>query len=210
MKLPIVPPTRFARTIGFARPNRCHRAGVRAFTLVEMLYSTFILGFLVAALVSLQIFGIKMGFLATNKMIAVSGALKGMDQIRNSVREAVDTVQIGNYSSGRFSSTTSSSNPIGNALEIPQADGSYLTFYVDTASNILYQKTANGNLTALASSVTNQQVFEADDCYGHLSTNNSEHYTIRMTLKFRQLEYAAGVTNYNNYQLQTQITPRIQ
>jgi Tfp pilus assembly major pilin PilA len=186
-----------------------------AFTLMEMMAAVGIFSVVAIGLLSLQIFGIKMGYLATNQLNATSGSLKALDQIRNLVLESSNTVLIGNYTNSQFTATSGSANPVGNAMMISNGVGSYFTFYVDTRTNILYEMTHSGGssrLTTLAHSITNQQAFQAENYLGNPLTNNAQNYTIQMTLQFSQLDYTlpGGSNVCSYYQLQTRMTPRNQ
>ena len=186
-----------------------------AFTLTEIMVTMAIFALVAVGLLGLQIFGMRMSYISANQLISTAGSLKALDQIRNQVLESSNNVQVGNYSNSVFTSTMGSADPSGNALMISNGPSSYSLFYLDASTNTFYELTGSavGNqLTALAHSVTNQQVFQVQNYLGDPLTNNAQNYTIQMTLQFPQLDYTVpnGTNVYNYYQLQTRMTPRNQ
>jgi hypothetical protein len=48
------------------------------------------------------------------------------------------------------------------------------------------------------------------DFQGNMSSSTQEHYAIRMTLAFAQLEFTIPTNAYDYYTLETEMTPRSQ
>jgi hypothetical protein len=74
----------------------------------------------------------------------------------------------------------------------------------------------NFSTVTLASYITNQIIFDAEDCFGNILTNNYNNRIIRMELDFYQWEYpigyiggANGLNAYDFYRLRTKITRRL-
>jgi ABC-type taurine transport system substrate-binding protein len=166
----------------------------------------------VTAMVSLQLFGLKMNTLTSAKTIFTADSLKALDQIRDQVRGATNSVQIGNFNvgSGTFTAVASGSAQIGNAVQISNNAANYTTFYLNTTSNILYEKIYTGNATVLAHSIINSQPFQAEDYNGNNIPASSEHYTVHMTLLFSNMNYSVPTNTWDYYQLETRSTPRAQ
>ena len=181
-----------------------------AFTLAEMMTTMAIFSMVVLAMVSLQIFGFKMNSFTSSKLNSTAYSLKALDQIRDQVRGA-NWVQVGNGSLTSF--TVTSAN--GNALQTyPSTNAiNYIRFYLNTNSTKLYRldSASNSQPILIASNITNQTIFQIEDCRGsNIVSGSTEHYTIQMTLQFSQLAYSTPIPAYDYYTLQTLMTPRMQ
>jgi prepilin-type N-terminal cleavage/methylation domain-containing protein len=179
----------------------------RAFTLAEMMTTLAIFSLVVIAMVSLQIFGLKVNAITSSKLESTAYSLKVLDQVRDLVCEA-SSVSVGNGNSTSFTATDTS----GNALQVyPTTNSNYLRFYLATNTTALYElNSTNPNLSLLASNVVNKTVFEAVNFQGNLLSGDQEHYAIQLTLQFAQLAYTVPSNTYDYYTLQTEMTPRTQ
>lgn len=179
----------------------------RAFTLAEMITTLAIFSLVVIAMVSLQIFGLKVNAITSSKLESTAYSLKVLDEIRDPVCEA-SSVSVGDGNRTAFSATGTS----GNALQVyPTTNNNYLRFYLATNTRALYElNSTNNNLSLIASNVVNQTVFEAVNFQGNLLSGNQEHYAIEMTLQFAQLAFTVPSNTYDYYSLQTEMTPRTQ
>lgn len=212
----------------FLSPNQTgsRPAGVRAFTLMEMLVAIAIFGTVVTTMVAVQVFGLRVYTLAATKLSATAGGRKAMNQIRDQIREA-KTLNVGNCNL-----TPSSFNPlgltnyqVGNALEIFPTNNpnNYTIFYLNTTTTTnctLEQFTVSNGVTntmVLTSYLTNQDIFTAQDYQGNTLTNDqvmANRMVIYLKLQFSQWEYPIAVVGsngfnaYDYYQLRTRITRR--
>lgn len=189
------------------------------FTLPEILIATGLFGLMVMGMVSAQIYGMRVYTLAATKLVATAGARAAMNQIRDQIREA-NEVDIGNCSSdwSSFVCVTNGTQQ-GNAVQIFPTTNStpYLICYLDTTTStnklILYSSSL-GTSQLLAGYITNTIVFDAEDLWGNILTNNVNNRVIKMTMQFYEWEYPIariGGTNFNEYdyyQLRTRITRR--
>jgi hypothetical protein len=211
--------------------NISSRRNLFAFTLVEMMMSVGIfLVIFVGAMVSVQIFGLRVSTLAATKLIATAGSRKAMDQIRDQLREA-KTFSIGNCSSGpsSFTSIPITSSQQGNALEVfPNlSTNCYEIYYFNSGiSNTLVVYTQNTNNPAgtnftssyvLTTYITNQMIFDAEDYQGNILTNAQSmknRLVVKVTLQYSQWEYPIAVIGsgafnaYDYYQLRSRIFRR--
>ncbi len=180
-----------------------------AFTIMELMTAMAVFLMVVAGVVSIPIFGLKMNNLAASKLNSASSSMKVLNQIRNRVMGA-NTVLVGNGSQGSF--TANGTN--GNALQVYTGTdtNNYVRFFTSTNNGgALYEWNSTTNkLWLLASSVTNQSVFQTVDFQGKVSSSSQEHYAIRMTLQFAQLNFKVPTNNYDYYTLETEMTPRCQ
>jgi hypothetical protein len=187
----------------------------------------------IGAVVALQLFGVRIYYLAATKLTATRDGRQTINFIREQVREA-KTIYIGGFtnsgsSSQIFSSVGDGTNETGSALLIfPTTNTTYGTiFYKDqVASNLCsvsytgVTNSANGlsftgaiqNLVTNTQFVTNYYVFQAEDYQGNVLSNNNNNRIIHVTLQFCALEYpVAGIgTNqmYDYYELHTRATRR--
>lgn len=217
------------------------RAGASAFTLAEMLIAMGIFSMVIIAMVATQLFGLRVYTLAATKLNATAGCRKALNQVRDAVREA-KTVNVGNCNStpGSFTNLGLAALQIGNAVLINPTTNAipYTLFYLDrtTTTNcslmqfVVASNAANtaliSNTYTLASYITNQDIFTAQDWKGNTLTNEDQvdntlaaipnRLVILMKLQFYMWEYPIAYvgtnTGYGNmydyYQLRTKITRR--
>jgi type II secretory pathway pseudopilin PulG len=180
----------------------------RAFTLVELMITMTIFMMLTLAMVGVQIFGFKMNALTTNKLRSTAYSLKALDQIQSQIRGASSVLVGKGTSLASFASTGTN----GPALMICSPTGGSNLLYLSTNTGGLYEIfSANNQQMTVASNLTNQVVFQTVDCHGNnISSSSIEHYAIRMTLQFFQVNYRVPTNVYEYYTFQTEMTPRSQ
>jgi len=180
----------------------------RAFTIMELMTAMAVFLMVVAGVVSVPIFGLKMNGLAASKLNSAASSLKVLNQIRNQVMGA-NSVLVGNGTQSSF--TANGTN--GNALQVYAGPGTnnYVRFFTSTNTGAFYEwNNVTAKLWLLAPDVTNQSVFQTVDFQGKVSSSSQEHYAIRMTLQFAQLNFTVPAKNYDYYTLETEMTPRCQ
>ena len=189
-------------------------ASALAFTLVEMMVTMAIFAMVVAAMVSTQLFGLRINSAATAKVNATAGARFAMDQVRDRVRDA-NGVSVGSWNGTVFTAVTNGSSQQGNAVQILTATSS-IPFYVCylSATNQLvmyYGDGTNGWNRVLAGNIANQNIFDAEDFQGNVLTNNQNNRVIRMSLDIFQRDYVIGAQSSasNYYQLRTRMAQRL-
>lgn len=193
------------------------RAPFSAFTLPEILVVVAVFSMLVAAMVALQIFGMRIYTLAATKLTATAGSREAMNAMRDTIRSA-NIIMVGTCSGGAFTQQPNGQPQVGNALAIlytNAASTNYLVFYRDPndPDNVVYSL-SNGVNTVLARYVTNYYCFQAEDCQGSILTNYLNNPVIRVTLQFSQWEYpiavvgGKGANAYDFYQLRTRVARR--
>jgi len=217
-------------------PGRSCRRNNLGFSIVEMMVAAwaYIIIFL-GVMFAIQMFAARVYTLAATKIAATSSSLKTLNAVVQQIRMA-ETVDVGQctLTPASFNSLTSSNSQIGNALRIyPSTDpNNYSIFYLDsTAADCNLQQFTvstnglNGDLSVhfitntflLASYITNQNAFTAEDYQGNILTNDqsaANRLVIHMKLQFYQWEYpvafvgTAGLNAYDFYQLETRVTRR--
>jgi len=200
--------------------RRMNRAG---FTLVEMMVALGIFGFIIAGMVAVQIFGMRVYTLASTKLIATTSARQTMNAMRDRIRSA-NQVYVGIFdpASSTFSRIANGSPQIGNALQLftttNQVSQYYTIFYMDPTVNTVFSITNNplttnnmlDGLTVLAQYMTNYYCFDAEDYRSWLYTNNNifmnqnvltnynNNPVIGVTLSFSQWEYPIAYVGTNS------------
>jgi hypothetical protein len=209
---------------------RGRRAG---FTIVEMLIAMTAFIFLIAAVVSIQLFAVRIFQLAATKLTATEDGRKTVNFIREQVREA-KLIYVGTYSStnagtGIFS-VVGNTNQVGSALFVsPTNTAAFGTIFFQNpaTTNLCSVSITNATLDATGATLTgtvgnlatdalfvtnNNNVFQAERYDGTVLTDNSDNRIIHVTLQFSQLEYpVAGIgagAMYDYYQLHTRATRR--
>jgi prepilin-type N-terminal cleavage/methylation domain-containing protein len=221
-------------------PVRRMRAITRGFTLVEMVVAITVFTMVILGTVAMQIYAMRVYMLASSKMIATADARVAMDDIRDRVREA-RIVYVGNYSPAGdyppvdFSAATNGSAQEGNALLIypTTATNAFSLIYLQAANGtttnlstldvndnvintnslilMVYTNSVGVSTNLVASYITNQIVFDAENFEGTILTNNQNNYLVHMTLDFSQHLYSIGTNQFNAYdyyQLNTVVTRR--
>ena len=186
------------------------------FTLVETMITAGVFIVLVGAMVSVQIFGLRVYTLAGTKITATTAGRETLNDIRDRVR-ACKIVYVGTYTNGVFSNIPSGQNQIGNALQIfattnmPVANAT--TFYMDPTTNCIFM-TNNGTISIEANYTTNYLCFQAEDYNQNVLTNYQNNPVIKVTMQFYKWEYPFGyvggvaVNAYDFYFLRTRISRR--
>ncbi len=196
------------------------RASQKAFTLVEMTIASGVFLLIVAGMVYSQLFGLKMYNISQSKLSAADNARETLNNVRRDVRSAtllyVGNITNASSTSPTFTHITSTNAHIGNAIEIhpTTATNIYIWYYRDSTTNSLVRQTNNSNYRQIiAKYITNSMIFQAEDCFGNVLTNDVNNRVIHMTLQFYQWEFPITMTGssnsyYDYYQLQTRIAIR--
>lgn len=178
--------------------NRIHsrRTGATAFTLVEIMIAMTIFTMVIAAMIAVQIFGMRIYTLAATKLSATAGCRKALNQIRDQIRQA-KIVDIGNCPTtpSSFTSLGLTNLQVGNAVKLyPTNDTSsgYTMFYLDYTGGtnylrqytVVFSNSVSGTVTnhysntysaVLAGYITNRDVFAAQDYRGNVLTNEDQN-----------------------------------
>jgi hypothetical protein len=206
--------------------NQSHlrRTLISAFTLVEIMTAMFVfVTFMVAGMVAVQIFALRINHFTTDKLLAAGGSSKAMDQICNQIRGA-QFFWVGTFSTnggGAFTPAANGSSQQGTAVQVfPTTSATpYTIYYLNPATANLYSVTsaqiaaANALGTVLASGITNSPCFWSENFQGTINTTTNpftagENCTIRIVLNFRQYANDNTNTEYEFYTFQTRATPR--
>ncbi len=182
------------------------------FTLTEMLVVMAIFLLLSTALVTTQLLGLKMHRITETKVTATSEGRAALDQVRDEIRMGKMLV-VGNGDQSTFTAITNGLPQIGNALQIyPTTNrNQFIRYYLDPTATAL-MRVEGGEVRVMASFITNQLIFRAEDYAGNVLSNNQNNRVIRMTLEFYQWQFPVATVGpggmYDYYRLQTRITRR--
>lgn len=186
----------------------------RAFTLPEIMVAMAIFSLVVVAMISIQLFGLRMYRISETKLAATENGRRALNQVRNDIRSAKILI-VGNGNEAGFTNIADNTPQIGNAIQIyPTTNrNDYVRYYLDEADDSLKRFTSwKGEVDVVASYITNQLVFRSEDYRGVVLTNDQNNRVIKVTMDFYRWEYpVASAGNggmYDYYHLQTRVTRR--
>jgi len=188
----------------------------RGFTLIEMMITAAIFIVLIGAMVSVQVFGLRVYTLAGTKITATTAGRETLNDIRDRIRSC-KVVYVGTYSNNTFAVIPTGQSQVGNALQIFAATNTPVAnttvFYMDPTKNCIYM-ISNSVISMEANYTTNYLCFQAEDYQQNVLTNYQNNPVIKVTMQFYQWEYPIGyiggvaVNAYDFYLLRTRISRR--
>ena len=187
------------------------------FTIVEMMVAAGIFLIIIGAMVSVQIFGLRVYTLAGTKITATTSGRETLNDIRDRIRSC-QVLYVGIWTNGTFSQIPNGQPQIGNAIELFSSTNLVATnmtiFYMDPGQTNLCM-TNNGYFSVEAKYMTNYFCFDAEDYQQNIFTNYVNNPVIQLTMQFYQWEYPIGyigssgaINAYDFYRLHTRITRR--
>jgi hypothetical protein len=191
-----------------SRPKRAARS-TAAFTLPEILTSVALFSLLLGGLVYGNLFGLKLYEAAQNKLNAGDSARKVLEKMADEIRNA-KIIWVGGVANGFFEEVTMGDPQTGNAILIcPTTNrASFSVYFLDPSDHTLKRTTSGGDeVQVLAHSITNNLVFQAQDCLGNVLTDNQNNRVIHMRFEIYQPQVQAPTPDH--YTLETAVTRRI-
>lgn len=198
----------FSSGVGPVRPPRSDRG----FTLPEVLIALTIFLLMVLGIVAANLFGLRMFAINQSKLSATEWSRKTFDRFEQAVQSCNSLSILNVDTNGNFTGLLDGETQQGNALQIypTAATNSYSLYFVNLADQTFRQTlvtTGGVSTVILADSVTNSQIFSAQDFLGNVPTNRQNNRIIHLTLDFYQPQlFMRGA---ESYQLQTSATRRI-
>ena len=180
-----------------------------AFSLPEILTSVALFSLLLGGLVYGNLFGLKLYEAAQNKLNAGDSARKVLEKMADEIRNA-KIVWVGSVAHGFFEEVALGEPQAGNAILIcPTTNtANFSVFFLDTSDHTLKRTTsAEDTVMLLAHSITNNLVFEAQDCLGNVLTDNHNNRVIRMRFEIYQPQVQAPTPDH--FTLETAVTRRV-
>ena len=188
--------------------------GRAAFTITEMMVAMAIFLLVVVSVVYSHLFGLKMFNITSTKLVASHGARAALNHVRDEIRSG-KVLYVGNGSSTTFNLIATNSPRQGNALQIyPTSNtNNFVRYFRDPADQKLKRAVSGSSMVeVVASYITNQIVFYAEDFQGNALTNEINTRIIKMSLDFCQWELPSTQVSggyFDYYRLQTRMTRRV-
>jgi hypothetical protein len=202
--------------------ERGNPAKIRALTLVEMITTMGVFGYVVIALIYGQIFGLRQDELVESKLGASDQSRRDFGQIMRDMRSA-QTWGVGSYSAGTFTQLPNGTNQQGSAIQIYLVAGNAtnIIYYFDTSTPGNYQlmriHTGDAAATSVAGNLTNYYggalTFTAEDYNGNIVTDLLDRRVVHFTLGFLQYQYPLTQVGsgylYDFYKMEFRVTPHV-
>jgi prepilin-type N-terminal cleavage/methylation domain-containing protein len=194
-------------------PGTISRRGRAAFTLTELMVAMAIFLLVVTSVIYSHLFGLKMFNVTSTKLAASHGARAALNRVRDDIRSG-RVLYVGMGTGTAFNNIGTNTAHRGNALQIyPTANTNMFIRYFWDASDQRLKRAASGTtqIEVIASFITNQIVFTAEDFQGTALSNDLNNRIIKMTLDFCQWELPSVQVSggyFDYYRLQTRITRR--
>jgi hypothetical protein len=193
-----------------------------AFTIPEVMVTVAVSMVVMAALVTTQLFGLRLFEFSKPKLCASDNAREAIGRLQSEVRSAVAT-HVGSANATNFSAAIEGGPLQGNALQIfgSTNTNSFAVYYWDAADGRLKRwTTPSRSIDVIANGVSNQN-FSTFTIEAGVVTNGSPSVltndmgsrAIGLTLNFYQIEYPIikiGTNRfYDTYFLRTRINQRV-
>jgi len=167
-----------------------------------------------AAVICSHLLGLRMFELTKSKLGASDDARRAIGMMVSEIRSA-KVVRVGSGNAGGFTPVAAGAPHIGRAIQVyPSTSTNLWIRYFWDASDQQVKRLNSGAVvpTIVASAVTNEMVFSAEDFRGQPLTNNMQEFVVGMNLQFYQLQYPAASSGparvFDYYQLQTRVAQR--
>ncbi|HLH56437.1 MAG TPA: prepilin-type N-terminal cleavage/methylation domain-containing protein [Verrucomicrobiae bacterium] len=181
----------------------------RAFTLPEALIAVTLFSLLMGGLVSANLFGMRMFQMSQSKLSANDSARKALGLLADEIRKS-QNLWVGNLTNGSFVGVLDGEPQIGSALMIQATTNAtnYVVYFMNPGDQTLRRlANATGNTTLIANTVTNSDIFSAQDFQGNVLTNSQSDRVIHATL---DLVTPQPWLPYGEYsKLETSVTRRL-
>lgn len=192
----------------------CHRdggIGGAGFTLPEVMVAMTLFLMVLAAVVTSNLFGVRMLEVTQPKLDAEVQARRLVARLVEEVR-SVSNARVGMGDESTFSPFASGVLRSGNALQLWETNAAvFVRYYRDAASEQLMRVTNGGWPEVIIGGVTNEQVFTAEDFEGVTQTEDPEAVVIGVTLHFGSVGRGATVGPdhlIKGYELRLLASPR--
>jgi hypothetical protein len=182
--------------------------------LVNLLVSQAIFLLVLSAVISSHFLGLRLFSINQVRLAAANDISRSFSQFIADVHSA-KTVRLGQGDLTSFTEAGRDTPQQGGAMELyPGADtNSFIRYYLDAADNRLKRRAADGVLSIIAESVSNQVVFAAESAAGQLLTNRQSRCVIAVNLSFFAFGNGGqkvGAGNpFQEYRLQTRVASQV-
>lgn len=195
--------------------RRMARRRNRALTLVEMMTTMAIFSMVVLGFISLQMFGLRQDQLVESKLGASDQSRKLLEKMGWEIRSA-KMWEVGNISGSSFVEIADGQPQRGTGIRIylGMTTNSYIQYYFNTnARTLLRLQTGFAGTTTVATDLTNNMAFQAEDYRGTVQTAGTGLWRncIRVILEFSQYHYPLTQVGpnglYDYYKLEYKVSP---
>lgn len=204
------------KTAGVNRPGglRISRRRPWGYSLANLLVSQAIFLLVLSAVISSHFLGLRLFSLNQVRLAAANDLSRSFSQFTADVHSA-KTVRLGQGGLNSFTEASPGTPQQGSAIELyPGADSNaFIRYYLDAADSRLKRRAADGGLSIIAESVSNQVVFAAENAAGQLLTNRQSRCVVAVNLSFFAFANNAqkvGAGNlFSEYLLQTRVASQV-
>lgn len=187
---------------------------IRAMTVPELMVSMGIFSFMLLGLVALHLFGLRQDQLVQSKLGASDQSRRAFSQLLSDIRGA-KLIRVGNGNASTFTAIPYDELQRGTAIQLNLTTdtNSYIRYYYDTPTGELRRKkTGISGYDVIATHLTNDLFFQAEDYRGNVLYDGSHNYVIRTVLQFYQYQYPLTKVGpgylYDYYKLEFKCTRR--
>lgn len=199
-------------------PNSADRSGSQArrrgFTIPEIMMTMAVSVMVIGAVIACHLMGLRMFELTKSRLGATDDARRAVGTLISEIRSA-KIVRIGQGTKTTFTPVGVDLPQIGSAVQIyPTTNTSvWIRYFWDSSDQRVKRvRSDNAAATVVASGVSNQMVFSAENFRGEAVTNNTKDFVVGLNLQFFQLQYPTVAIGpgqlFDRYQLQTRIALR--
>jgi len=180
-----------------------------------MMVTMAIFGMVVAGILSLHLFGLKLNRMVDVKLQATEDSRRALGRLVTDIHSA-GIVKVGTGDVSSFTEAGFNAAQRGNALQIyPIKTNStkYVRYYLDSSDNQLMRiDSASATPSFVSGWVTNTLIFSSEDFAGNVLSNNLNNRVIGINMEFYKLDnpmiHFGHGSYYDYYRLQTRVTRR--
>jgi hypothetical protein len=172
-------------------PSRRRAAGVRAFTLIEMMTAIGVMGLAFLGLLYAQLTGLKYDQLVASKLGASESSRRGFDRLTADIR-AAKIWSVGNGDENGYTACGNGTNQLGNAIQLHSTTdtNAFVRYFFDRWTGRLCRSDSETlGATTIADNLTNTMHFRAEKYDGTLAQDLQYKYVIVTTMEFAQYQY---------------------
>jgi prepilin-type N-terminal cleavage/methylation domain-containing protein len=187
----------------------------KAFTLVELMVAMSIFGLVIAGLIALQLYGMKLNQLTESKLGASDQARYMLEKMCQDIRTA-KRWEVGNVSGTSFVEVPDGQAQRGTGIRIfrTTATNTWIQYHFNTNTRVLFRSQSGvGTARIVAQDLTNNMAFQAEDYRGNVQTAGTGLWRncIRVVLEFAEYQYPLTKVGpgylYDYYKMEYRVTP---
>jgi hypothetical protein len=189
----------------------------RALTLVETMIAMTVFSLAMIGAIYSHLYGLKQDELVQSKLGASDESRHGWSLLCGDIRQAKGWV-VGNGSGNSFTPIPNNTLMKGNAIRLYPTTTTnfvintniYVVYYFNTNTSRLLRRTDNVNSSVIASDLTNNMYFQAEDYRGTPLSVQTYRATIHTFMEFAQYQYpltkVGSGSFYDYYKMEFRVT----